>query len=116
MDLYRLSALNGCLGLYGGNMESNFWIMKQDEWKLLVKIGQIKPCVRSNKVLYCTKDGEVIFYKLVQHFYSNFGPSIQARSVTTFRPLANHLLEFEYHDQACLDSLSFPRLDPHAQD
>uniref|UniRef100_M1DAS7 F-box associated domain-containing protein n=1 Tax=Solanum tuberosum TaxID=4113 RepID=M1DAS7_SOLTU len=118
MELYVLSPLNGCLGLYGGKTESNVWIKKQDKWELLVKMHRIKPCVKSIKVLYYTKDDEIIFQGAAggQHFFSNYSPRKRAIFVTYYRPLPYIRSWYVHRDATCLDSLSFPRLDTHGQD
>ncbi|KAK4728200.1 hypothetical protein R3W88_021188 [Solanum pinnatisectum] len=106
IELYVLSPLNGCLGL-----------CETDKWELLVKMHWIKSHVKSIKVLYYTKDGEIIFQRAgAQHFFSNYNPRKRAIFITYYRPLPYIRSWYVHRDATCLDSLSFPRLDTHGQD
>uniref|UniRef100_M1D8D5 F-box associated domain-containing protein n=1 Tax=Solanum tuberosum TaxID=4113 RepID=M1D8D5_SOLTU len=71
-QLFRLTSLKGCVGLYGGlygdiTFGLDVWIMEQGGWTLLIKINICNNsyfCDRSisNIVLLgCTRNGEILF-------------------------------------------------------
>ncbi|XP_060181953.1 putative F-box protein At3g16210 [Lycium barbarum] len=66
-QLYRLTSLKGCVGLYGGKIHSktfDVWIMEQDEWKLLMNISCNFVCERfivNSVLLGCMNHNEILF-------------------------------------------------------
>ncbi|XP_075086054.1 F-box/kelch-repeat protein At3g23880-like [Nicotiana tabacum] len=67
-ELFRLTSLEGRVGLYGGNNRSkelDVWIMEQDEWKLLIKINcnNFSGYYIENIVLLgYTRNGDILFH------------------------------------------------------
>ncbi|OIT30471.1 hypothetical protein A4A49_54468 [Nicotiana attenuata] len=68
-ELFRLTSLEGRVGLYGGNSRSkelDIWIMEQDGWKLLMKINCnnfTRYYIENNIILLgYTRNGDILFH------------------------------------------------------
>ncbi|XP_070037839.1 F-box/kelch-repeat protein At3g23880-like [Nicotiana tomentosiformis] len=116
-QLFCLTTLKGCLGLYGGKTidKLNIWIMEQDGWKWLMKLCDVPSgfCehyfVKHSELLYCTGNGEIVFKGPNKYHFSIYNPK-QQRFVT--KVCTSNNFEYEYPPVTiCLDSLYFPRLD-----
>ncbi|KAG5588541.1 hypothetical protein H5410_048975 [Solanum commersonii] len=116
-ESYRLSTLKGHLILYGGKnfvFKLDIWIKEQDgsKWSKFCNIAL--PCCdyylrHCYKLLWCTKNGEIILHKAWHHELYIYNPKQkQLVKTTKCNYYSNNM--YSLVNYTYLDTLCFPRL------